>query len=139
MTDEASGDKIAVRVRASDGRTSDDGWIRTAHRPLLKRIGEGALIAGGGTAVGVMLLPVPLVHIFGVVFALSTWWFGLQRARTETVVTAVGGTCPHCQQAGTFFAGFGRKRFRLPISTSCPRCSHALMLEALPATATPRR
>jgi hypothetical protein len=139
MTDTTAEERIAVRVRAADGKSSDDGWVRTAHRPLLKRIGEGLLLAGGGTAVGVMLLPVPLVHIFGVVFALSTWWFGIRRALTDTVVTAVGGTCPHCQQEGTFYAGFGRKRFRLPISTSCPKCSHALTLEPLPANASSRQ
>jgi hypothetical protein len=64
-------------------------------------------------------------------FALSTWWFGLQRARTTIVVADAGGVCPRCQEEGVFFVGFGRKRFRLPLSTSCPKCSHALTLEAL--------
>ncbi len=120
-----------VRVRAADGTARDDGWVRVAHRPFAARLGEGVLIAGGGTAIGVLLLPIPLIHLFGIMFALTTWWFGLQRVRTDTVIVSVGGTCPRCGKAGAFFAGFGRKRFRLPISTSCPACSHALTLEAL--------
>lgn len=128
-----AGDRIQVRVRAANGATNDDGWVRTAHRPLPARIGEGALIALGGTAVGALLLPIPLIHVFGVVFALSMWWFGVRRARTATVVVEAGGTCPRCGEAATFHAGFGRKRFRLPLSTSCPRYSHALSLEPLPA------
>ncbi len=123
---------IPVRVRAADGTARDDGWVRTARRPFAARVGEGLLMAGGGTAIGVLLLPIPLVHLFGIMFALTTWWFALQRVRTDTVVVNVGGTCPHCGTAGTFFAGFGRKRYRLPISTSCPSCSHALTLEPLP-------
>lgn len=132
MTSSPDATPIPVRVRAADGTARDDGWVRTAHRPFVARVGEGLLIAGGGTAIGVLLLPIPLIHLFGIMFALTTWWFALQRVRTETVVVSVGGTCPHCGKAGTFFAGFGRKRFRLPISTSCPGCSHALTLEALP-------
>ena len=126
--------RVPARVRAANGLVRDDGWVRIAHRPLLARIGEGLLIAGGGTAVGVLLLPVPLVHLFGVLFALSTWWLGLRRAQTGTVVVSTGGTCPQCGEAGNFFAGFGRKRFRLPLSTSCPKCSHALTLEPAPST-----
>jgi len=132
MTDAGEPRPIAVRVRAADGTMRDDGWVRTAHRPFAARLGEGLVLAGAGTAIGVLLLPVPLVHIFGLLFMLSTWWFALQRVRAETVVVSVGGTCPRCDTTGTFFAGFGRKRYRLPISTSCPACSHALTLEQLP-------
>lgn len=129
--------RIAVRVRAADGTARDDAWVETAHRPLAARLGEGLLVAGGGTLVGIMLLPIPLIHLFGIMFALSTWWVGIQRARTTTVVSKAGGTCPHCETAGRFFSGFGRKRFRLPLSTSCPSCSHALTLESLPGAAPP--
>lgn len=133
MTPPSTGGLVPVRVRAANGTTRDDGWVRTAHRPLPARIGEGALIAIGGTVVGALLLPIPLVHIFGVLFALSTWWFGFRRARTATVVLEAGGTCPRCGEVATFYSGFGRKRFRLPLSTSCPQYSHALSLEPLPA------
>jgi hypothetical protein len=125
--------RIAVRIRAADGTVRDDGWVRTVERPVAARIGEGALIALGGTAVGVLLLPIPLIHLFGVIFAVSMWGLGLHRARTRTVVVEAGGTCPRCEQAGTYYAGFGRKRFRLPISTSCPHCASSLSLEPLPS------
>ena len=134
---QAHDSETPVRVRAADGTARDDGWVRTAERPFLARLGEGALIALGGTAVGVLLLPIPLVHLFGVIFGVSMWGLGVHRARTRTVIVEVGGTCPHCEKAGAFYAGFGRKRFRLPISSSCPNCSHALSLEALPSTPAP--
>ncbi len=138
MNAASKGDRVPVRVRAADGTARDDGWVVVADRPLGARIGEGALLAGGGVVVGVLLLPVPLVHIFGVLFALTACGFGLQRARTATVVVRTGGSCPHCRKEGAFFAGFGRKRFRLPMSTSCPSCAHALTLEPLPAPAPHR-
>jgi len=125
--------RLNVRVRASDGTARDDGWIRTAERPLAARLGEGALIALGGTAAGVLLLPIPLIHLFGVIFAVSMWGLGFHRARTKTVVVEAGGTCPRCEKAGTYYVGFGRKRFRLPISTSCPHCANSLTLEPLPS------
>ena len=125
--------RVAVRVRAGDGTVRDDGWVDTAERPLVARSAEGALIAIGGSGVGVLLLPIPLVHLFGVIFAVSMWGLGFHRARTRTVVTGSGGTCPRCGTVGEFYSGFGRKRFRLPISTSCPHCSHGLSLEPLPS------
>jgi hypothetical protein len=127
-----TGPRLPVRVRAADGTARDDGWVRTAERPLAARIGEGALIALAGTAGGVLLLPIPLVHLFGIIFAVSMWGLGLHRARTRTVVVEAGGTCPRCGTAGVYYAGFGRKRFRLPISTSCPHCANRLDLEPLP-------
>jgi len=135
VSKDSTGSRLRVRVRAADGSSNDSGWITTAHRPVGARIGEGALIAGGGIAIGILLLPIPLIHLFGIMFALTACWFGLQRARTATVVVSTGGTCPRCQKDGTFFAGFGRKRFRLPLSTSCPSCAHALTLESLPDSA----
>lgn len=130
--------RVAVRIRAADGTVHDDGWVGTAGRSLGARLGEGALIALGGTAVGALLLPIPLIHLFGVIFAVSMWGLGFHRARTRTVVTGAGGTCPRCGKPGNFYSGFGRKRFRLPLSTSCPHCAHGLSLEPLPPGAASR-
>ncbi len=125
--------RLTVRVRGVDGTSRDDGWVDTATRPLAARLGEAGLIALAGTAAGALLLPVPLVHLFGVMFAVSTWGFAIQRARTKVVLVRAGGTCPRCGEAAAYFVGFGRQRFRFPISTSCPHCAHALSLEPLPA------
>ena len=132
MTPPSGAARLPVRIRAADGTSRDDGWIDTAARPLSARLGEAGLIALGGTAAGILLLPVPLIHLFGVMFALFMWGFALRRARTRTVLVEAGGICPGCGEPGAFFVGFGRQRFRFPISTSCPRCAHALSLEPLP-------
>jgi len=124
--------RVAVRIRGADGTASDDGWVETAERPLGARLRDGALIALGGTAVGILLLPIPLIHLFGVIFALSMWGLGVHQARSKTVVTGAGGTCPGCRKPGVFFSGFGRKRFKLPLATSCPNCARGLRLEPLP-------
>lgn len=126
--------RLTVRVRAANGASRNDGWVDTATRPLAARLGEAGLIALGGTAMGILLLPVPLVHLFGVVFAVSTWGFAIHRARTKVVLVRAGGTCPRCRETGAYFVGFGRQRFRFPISTSCPHCANALSLDLLPAT-----
>lgn len=125
--------RLAVRIRGADGRARDDGWIDTGVRPLAARLSEACLIALGGTAVGAVLLLVPLVHLFGVMFALFMWGFAIRRARTRNVIVKAGGRCPGCGEPGAYFVGFGRQRFRLPISTSCPRCSRAISLEPLPS------
>lgn len=130
--------RVAVRVRAADGTVREDGWVETARRPLAARFGEGALIAVGGTAVGALFLPVPLIHLFGVFFAIAMWVMGIRRAFTGTVVAGAGGTCPHCDRQGEFYAGFGRRRFHLPISTSCPNCARSLSLEPFPPGAASR-
>lgn len=129
---------LALRVQTDDGRTRDDAWIDVLHRPVAKRLGEAAVIALGGTVVGILLLPVPLVHLFGAMFALATWWFAFRRARTSVVVTGAGGTCPYCGTEGRFYAGFGRAKYRLPMRSSCQKCSRALTLASLPGQGQPR-
>ena len=131
MSDPSDSSRLTVRVRGSAGRWRDDGWVDTAVRPLGARLGEASLLALGGTAAGAVLLLVPLVHLFGVVFALAMWAFAIRRVRTRTVLVKAGGTCPRCGEAGAYFVGFGRARVRFPISTSCPRCAQALSLEPL--------
>ncbi len=133
MSDPSDSSRLTVRVRGSAGRWRDDGWVDTAVRPLGARLGEASLLALGGTVVGAVLLLVPLVHLFGVVFALAMWAFAIRRIGTKTVLVKAGGTCPRCGEAGAYFVGFGRQRVRFPISTSCPRCSQALSLESLPS------
>lgn len=129
--------RIAVRVRTSDGRTSDDGWIRVAHRPVARRVGGGLLLGLGGTAVGILLLPVPLIHLFGVMFALAAWGLGVKRALTPTTLVGAGGTCPNCGKKGDFYSGFGHQRIRYPISSSCSSCASQVRLEPLPTPGRP--
>ena len=124
-----SEDRITVRVRGEDGSTRDDAWIETAEWPLRKRLRDAALLVAGGTLVGVLLLPIPLIHLMGIFFALACWGFAVSRLRVKTVLVAAGGACPRCGAPGNFTGGLTRARFRLPYTTSCPKCSVRLRLE----------
>ena len=127
-------DRVTVRVRGEDGSTRDDAWVDTADWPFRKRLRDAALLIVGGTVIGILLLPIPLIHLLGIFFALTCWGFAIARLRVSTVMTATGGVCPRCGTPEHFTSGMTRARFRLPYTTSCPKCSVRLRLERPPHT-----
>jgi hypothetical protein len=119
---------IAVRVRAANGATRDDAWIRRQPVPLQRRLLEAGRFALIGLAGGAAFILVPLIHLLGILFALAMMGLATARLRATGVVSGAGGTCPRCDHSGAFFVGVGRRRFRLPIKAACEACGVALML-----------
>jgi uncharacterized protein (DUF983 family) len=78
----------------------------------------------------VLLLPVPLVHLFGIAFFLGMAYLAVRRMLSRAVLHGARGVCPACGQEGRFFVGFGGRPFRLPVGTSCGACAIGLRLEA---------
>jgi hypothetical protein len=121
-------DEIPVRVQAITGAARDDAWIRRRPVPLRQRLLDAGRFAVIGLTGGAVFLLVPLVHLLGILFALTMLTVAAARLRAATVVQDAGGTCPRCGHAGAFFAGVGRRRFRLPLKVSCQGCGVELSL-----------
>jgi hypothetical protein len=115
-------------VRAENGRSRDDAWVRIALLPLSARLYEAGKLAAVGIAGGLLFVFVPLVHLLGLLFALACIAWAVLRLRSREVVAAAGGVCPACGASTTFFTGFGRQRYRLPLASSCSACAVALTL-----------
>lgn len=122
-------ERRTVRVRSEDGSVREDGWIEVAEWPLSRRLRDAGILVAVGTVVGLVLLPIPLIHLAGIIFALTCWTLAVLRLRVHTVLRAAGGTCPRCGAEQRFPTGFGRARYRLPYSTACGKCSVRLRLE----------
>lgn len=119
---------INVRVRAADGSTRDDGWVRRGELGLRRRLGEAAIFLAVGGTLGAVFLLIPLIHLLGVMVAAASLGLSLHRLRSRRVLAGAGGTCPRCGREAAFFVGFGRQRFRLPVGASCGACGIALTL-----------
>ena len=89
-----------------------------------------------GLGVGAALLFVPLVHILGILFALALTGVAGLRLRAARVLEAARGVCPNCTREGSFYVGFGRRRFREPVAASCQECGMQLTLAPLSSAAT---
>lgn len=121
--------EIPVRVRASNGESRDDAWIRRRLLPFRQRLLEAGKFAGLGLVGGAVILVIPLIHLLGIIFALVLSCLAAARLRTTAVVETAGGTCPRCKQPEKFFVGLGRRRFQLPTTASCERCGVELTLD----------
>lgn len=118
----------AVRV-VGVGRAPAEGWVELEDLPLRRRMVRAGRTVAIGLVVGLLFLPVPLIHLFGVFVFLATVGLAVRQLRTVRVLVRAGGVCPGCGAEGTFFVGFGGGRFRLPLATSCRQCAMALALE----------
>ena len=121
--------RVPVRIRAQDGKSGGTGTVTCARPSFRQRLGQAALIFVIGLVVGTLLLPVPLIHLFGVMFFLGMTGLAVRRLATRTVLRGAEGTCPSCQATGEFFVGMGGRRLRFPVKTSCPKCHVHLELD----------
>ena len=121
-------EELPARVRAVNGQSRSDAWIQRRALSLRQRLVEAGRLVALGLLVGGGLLFIPLVHLFGLIFALTLSGLAAIRLRAAAVLEAAGGTCPRCGQPGTFFVGFGRRRFQWPVKATCGACGVELML-----------
>lgn len=120
--------RIEVQVAGRSGSDRSPGWVEVDELSLGRRIrlaGRTALI---GLGLGLVFLPIPLIHLFGVMVFIGSLVLAVRRFQTRRAIRGAGGSCPGCHQEGSFFVGLGTSRFRLPISTSCRHCAMALTL-----------
>ena len=88
----------------------------------------GKLVLLGLVAV-VVFLPIPLMHLVGVLGFLVLLGLAIHRLRSREVVTSAHGRCPACGAEGAYYVGFGSQRMKFPITTSCPSCHIGLELD----------
>jgi hypothetical protein len=95
---------------------------------LLRRLRIAGVRLLIGVVIGALLLPVPIIHLFGVFFFLAMAFLAVRRLLTSRVLTHAEGQCPACQAEGNYFVGFGGRGIKFPVQTSCPKCNHHLEL-----------
>ena len=88
----------------------------------------GKLVLLGMVAV-VVFLPIPLMHLVGVLGFLVLSGLAVHRLRSREVLKGAHGRCPACGTEGSYYVGFGSQRMKFPITTSCPACHIGLELE----------
>ena len=132
--------RIPVTISAIDGRTGGQGEVEFVRPPLQRRLWKAGALLLIGLAGGVLLLPIPLIHIVGLAFFLTLTGLAVRRLLSREILKAASGQCPACGAAGEYFAGFGGRRLAFPIVTSCPTCAIELTLSRTtdPTLAGPR-
>ena len=131
--------RVPVRIQAEDGHTGGEGEIEYARPGLRRRLWKAGALFGIGLVCGVLLLPIPLIHLFGIMFFLAMSGLAARRLVSGTVLKGAHGRCPSCQTEGRLFVGFGGRRLAYPIVTSCAGCKVRLELEPAPARALAAR
>jgi len=124
--------RVPVRIRAENGGVAGSGEVEYAKPSLGRRARKAGALILVGLGCGLLLLPIPLIHLFGVIFFLVMCALAARRLSSRNVLKSARGRCPSCNAVGTYFVGFGGRRLAFPIVTSCPRCHISLELE--PAT-----
>ena len=121
--------QVPVYIRAQDGHSGGEGEISYARPGLKRRLWKAGMLFLVGLVCGILLLPIPLIHLFGVMFFLAMTGLAVRRLLSRTVLKGAHGRCPSCRSEGTFFVGFGGRHLAFPVVTSCSRCNVGLELE----------
>jgi len=114
--------EVPVVLRAADGRSGTRGMVTFARPSFGHRLARAGLQFLAGLAIGALLLPVPLIHLFGIMFFLGMSGLALKRLVTRRVLKHAEGQCPSCQSEQDFFVGMGGRRVKFPVVSSCPAC-----------------
>lgn len=122
--------RIPVEVHSQDGYGGGAGEVVIFEPRLARRLWKAGVLFLVGVGVGTLLLPIPLIHLAGVMFFLAMSWLAVRRLFSVRVLKGAHGRCPSCQAEGSFFVGFGGRRLAFPISTSCQNCRVSLDLLA---------
>ena len=123
--------QVHVTISAIDGRTGGQGEVGFVRPPLTRRLWKAGALFLIGLAGGVLLLPIPLIHIVGLVFFLTLTGLAVRRLLSREILKGASGHCPACGAPGEYFVGFGGRRLSFPIVTSCPQCSIELTLQPM--------
>jgi hypothetical protein len=127
--------RIPVEVHSQDGYGGGTGEVVIFEPPLRRRLWKAGALLLVGVTIGTLLLPVPLIHLAGVMFFLAMSWLAVRRLFSLRVLKGAHGRCPSCHQDGDYFVGFGGRRLAYPVNTSCPHCRVQLELAVLPPAA----
>lgn len=128
--------RVRVSIRAGDGHRGGAGVMVVEQLPLTTRLARAGLFLALGAGIGTLLLPVPLIRLFGVMFFLGMSFLAVRRLSGRTVVRSAKGRCPSCQAEEEYFVGTGWRRLAYPVSTTCPHCHVTLELEAAAVSGT---
>ncbi len=119
---------LPLDVRAINGAGPSSATAQVAERTTTERLRGSAGIFGMGVVVGLLFLPIPLIHLFGIIIFLACTVFAFRRFRVKALVRHVAGTCPSCQAETTFFVGGGMMAARWPLGSQCGACGIGVRL-----------
>ena len=121
--------RLPVTIRAQDGQSGGAGEVLVGKPPFRRRLWKAGVLFLLGAGIGGLLLPVPVIHLFGILFFLGMSGLAARRLISRTVLKAARGTCPSCRAEGEFFIGMGARPLRFPVASTCPHCHIGLELE----------
>src|SRR5262245_60179113 len=120
--------EVPVQIQAQDGHTGAQGVVTVAKPGFGRRLASAGVLLLIGAGIGTLLLPVPLIHLFGIMFFLGMTGLALKQLATGRVLRSARGRCPSCGTDQALYVGLGGRRARFPVATSCPACHVRLEL-----------
>ena len=117
-----------IFIRAINGSGPSPGLAELIERPLRDRLRQSLLIFGAGLVIGLVFLPVPLIHLFGLLAAIIASVIAVRRFGVRTLVVRASGRCPSCEAHTTFFMAGGLRAARWPLTSSCSACGIGVRL-----------